>query len=74
MGISVIRGLSSSEKECLTTTTEITYANINNDVINDLILGCVCVCIVSQGDQSFQNGEGLKDFDKWQIYAVNLVP
>lgn len=62
------------ERKCLTTTTEITYANINNDVINDLILGCACVYTVSQGDQSFQNGERLKDFDKWQIYAVNLVP
>lgn len=35
----------------------------NDDVINDPILRCVCVYAVSLEDQSFQNGESLKDSD-----------
>lgn len=54
-------------KKCLRITTEITYTNIDNDVINDLILGCTCVYTISQGEQSFKGGERLKDFDKWQM-------
>lgn len=46
---------------------ELNIKHVNDGVINDLILGCGCVCPVSQGDQSFRNGETLKDSDKWQI-------
>lgn len=51
-------------KNALQLLLELNIKNVNDWVINDLILGYAYVSPVSQGDQSFQNGEILNDSDK----------
>ena len=54
-------------------TVEIKYTNVNSCATSNLTLRCTCVYAVSEGEQSFQNGDRLKDSGKWQILSVNLV-
>ena len=51
---------------------EIKYANVNSCATGNLILRCTCIYTVCEGDQSFQNGDRLKDSGKWQILSVTL--
>ena len=54
-------------------TVEIKCTNVHSYATSNLILRCTCVYTVSEGDQSSQNGDRLKDSGKWQILSVNLV-
>ena len=54
-------------------TVEIKYTNVNSCATSNLTLRCTCVYGVSEGEQSFRNGDRLKDSGKWQILSVNLV-